>query len=52
MIIEMRSVEACPACGVMSSRVKGRPLRRIKDLRSQRPVELWWRKRAVDCGDP
>ena len=49
----MRAVEApCPACGVFSSRVKDRPLRRIKDLpASGRAVELWWRKRRLVCGE-
>jgi transposase len=49
--IELRSVEApCPACGVISARVKDRPLRRIKDLpASGQSVELWWRKRRLAC---
>jgi transposase len=49
IIIEMLSAEApCPACGVISARVKDRPLRRIKDLpASGQSVELWWRKRAL-----
>jgi transposase len=44
IIIEMRSTEApCPACGVISTRVKDRPLRRIKDLpASGQSVELCW----------
>ena len=51
IIIEMRSREApCPGCGVLSSRVKDRPLRRIKDLpASGQSVELWWRKRRLSC---
>ena len=51
IIIEMRSREApCPTCGVISSRVKDRPLRRIKDLpASGQSVELWWRKRRLAC---
>ncbi len=47
----MRSREApCPACGVITGRVKDRPLRRVKDLPAwgQR-VELWWRKRRLVC---
>jgi len=53
IIIEMRSVEApCPACGVISTRVKDRPLRRIKDLpASGQSVELWWRKRRLACSE-
>jgi transposase len=40
----------CPACGVLSSTVKDRPLRRIKDLpASGQQVELWWRKRRLLC---
>jgi len=53
IIIEMRSLEApCPACGVLTGRIKDRPLRRIKDLpASGQPVELWWRKRRFACGE-
>jgi transposase len=53
MIIEMRSVEApCPACGVVTGRVKDRPLRRIKDLpASGQRTELWWRKRRLLCAE-
>jgi transposase len=41
---------ACPGCGVISSRVKDRPLRRIKDLpASGRRVELWCRQRRLAC---
>jgi transposase len=40
----------CPACGVLSSAVKDRPLVRIKDLpASGQTVELWWRKRRLLC---
>jgi transposase len=40
----------CPACGVLSSTVKDRPCRRIKDLpTSGQQVELWWRKRRLLC---
>ena len=43
---------ACPSCGVLSSRVKDRPLCRIKDLpASGRAVELWWRKRRLVCAE-
>jgi transposase len=51
IIIEMQSVEApCPACGVITGRVKERPLRRIKDLpASGQRTELWWRKRRFAC---
>ena len=41
---------ACPECGTVSSRVKDRPLRRVKDLpASGQRVELWWRKRRLVC---
>ena len=51
IIVEMRSREAaCPACGVLSARVRDRPLCRIKDLpASGQQVELWWRKRRLVC---
>ncbi|MDX6284147.1 MAG: transposase [Kribbellaceae bacterium] len=40
----------CPACGVLSSRVKERPLVRVKDLpASGQRVQLWWRKRRLVC---
>jgi transposase len=44
---------ACPACGVLTGRVKDRPLRRIKDLPAcgQR-VELWCRQRRLACLEP
>jgi len=51
VVIEtVRRESACPDCGVLSGRVKDRPLRRIKDLpASGQPVELWWRKRRLVC---
>jgi transposase len=51
IIIEMRSREApCPACGVLSRRVRDRPLCQIKDLpASGQQVALWWRKRRLVC---
>ena len=42
----------CPACGVLSSTVKDRPMVRVKDLpASGQAVELWWRKRRLLCGE-
>jgi transposase len=42
----------CPACGVLSSAIKDRPLRRVKDLpASGQTIELWWRKRRLLCGE-
>ena len=54
IIIEMRSREApCPACGVLSGRVRERPLCRVKDLpASGQQTELWWRKRRLLCREP
>lgn len=41
---------ACPRCGVLATRVKERPLVRLKDLPAcgQR-TRLWWRKRRLVC---
>ncbi len=51
VVIETRAGEGvCPECGVLSSRVKDRPLCRVKDLpASGQRVELWWRKRRLVC---
>ena len=51
LIIEQVSREGpCPACGVLSSAVKDRPLIRVKDLPAcGQQVELWWRKRRLLC---
>src|SRR5215218_9494105 len=51
IIIEMRSAVApCPACGVLTSRVKDRPVRRVRDLpASGQQTKLWWRKRRLLC---
>ena len=54
VVIEHRAREAaCPACGVVTSRVKDRPLVRVKDLPAfGHRVELWWRKRRLACREP
>ena len=54
LIIEQTAREGpCPACGVLSSMVKDRPLTQIKDLpASGQQVELWWRKRRLRCVEP
>ena len=53
IIIEMRSREApCPACGVLSGRLRERPLYRVKDLPASGQTELWWRKRRLLCREP
>jgi transposase len=51
IVVETISREGpCPACGVLSSRVKERPLVRVKDLpASGQRVQLWWRKRRLVC---
>jgi tRNA G18 (ribose-2'-O)-methylase SpoU len=54
VVIEMVAGEAaCPACGVLTSRVKDRPFVAVKDLDAcgQR-VDLWWRKRCLVCLEP
>ena len=54
VVIEQRDREApCPACGVLTTRVKDRPLVRIKDLDAcGQVIELWWRKRRLTCPEP
>jgi transposase len=51
IIIEMRSREAaCPGCGVLSGRIRDRPLCRVRDLpASGQQTQLWWRKRRLVC---
>lgn len=51
IVIESVSREGpCPACGVVSGRVKDRPLRRIADLPAcGQQTQLWWRKRRLVC---
>ena len=53
MIIEQTAREGpCPACGVLTSAVKDRPMMRLKDLPAcGQTVELWWRKRRLVCGE-
>ena len=50
-IIEQTAREGpCPVCGVLTSAVKERSLRRLKDLPAcGQTVELWWRKRRLVC---
>src|SRR5215212_2216414 len=44
---------ACPACGVLSARVKDRPLVRLRDLpASGQRVQLWCRRRRLACREP
>ena len=53
VVVETEPGEAaCPDCGVIASRIKDRPLCRIKDLPAcgQR-VLLWWRKRRLVCSE-
>src|SRR4051794_23495841 len=51
IMIELRAVEAaCPTCGVVTARVKDRPVCRIEDLpASGQRTQLWWRKRRLTC---
>jgi transposase len=51
LIMEQAAREGpCPACGVLSSTVKDRPMVRVKDLpASGQTVKLWWRKRRLLC---
>jgi transposase len=51
VVIETAVREAgCPDCGVISTRIKERPLCRLKDLpASGQPVVLLWRKRRYAC---
>src|SRR5690606_14045062 len=50
-VIEVSAVEdACPGCGVLSSRVKDRPVIVVKDLKAcGQVVDLCWRKRRLTC---
>jgi transposase len=50
-VIEVTAREdACPGCGVLSSRIKDRPTIAVKDLKvSGQVMNLWWRKRRLAC---
>ena len=40
----------CPACGVLSGRIKDRPASRVKDLpHGMVPLQVWVRKRRFLC---
>lgn len=54
VVIETVDVQAfCPQCGQASTRIKQRPLVRVKDLPTGgRRVDLWWRKRRLVCRQP
>lgn len=54
VVIEVIDQEgACPGCGVLTSRVKERPLVRVKDLpASGQRTDLWWLKRRLVCREP
>ena len=49
VVIEVIDPEgACPECGVLTSRIKERPLVRVKDLpASGQRTDLWWLKRRL-----
>jgi transposase len=53
VIEDEQGEDGCPACGVISGRVKERPLVRVKDLpASGQRVQLWCRKRRLACLEP
>jgi transposase len=54
VVIEQTAREGpCPACGVVTSVIKDRPVMRVRDLpASGQIVELWWRKRRLVCAEP
>ena len=54
VVIEVIDPEgACPECGVLTSRIKERPLVRVKDLpASGQRADLWWLKRRLVCREP
>ena len=54
VVIEQIAREGpCPACGVVTSVIKDRPVMRVRDLpASGQIVELWWRKRRLVCAEP
>ncbi|WP_353649591.1 ISL3 family transposase [Nakamurella sp. A5-74] len=51
VLVEAVAVRGCcPGCGTVSSRVKERPLVRLKDLSHGGQVtQWWWRKRRLVC---
>src|SRR3954468_4477187 len=53
VLIEQSAREGpCPECGVLTGKVKDRPVMRLKDLPvSGQRVELWWRKRRLICSE-
>jgi transposase len=43
---------ACPDCGVLSSQVQARPVRRVRDIQcGGAPVEVHVRKRRLACSE-
>ena len=53
VLVESSAKEGgCPSCGVMSSRIKERPICRLKDLpHGPVPLRLWVRKRRFVCAE-
>ena len=51
VVVELTAREGpCPACGVLTTAVKERPLARLVDVpASGQRVQLWWRKRRLAC---
>ena len=53
LVTAEEGARACPACGVLSSRVKGPAISRPRDLpHGERGLELVWRKRRWYCREP
>ncbi len=53
VLVESVAAEGgCPACGVLSGRIKDRPTSRIKDLpHGDVPLRVWVRKRRFVCAE-
>lgn len=43
---------ACPACGVLTSRVHQRTRQRVRDVPFDGLVTVWWIKKRWRCGEP
>nr|WP_245827722.1 ISL3 family transposase [Sinomonas mesophila] len=50
--LESTAVPGCPACGVVSERVKDRGLQRLRDIPVAGAAEVLWRKRRWFCNEP
>ena len=53
LVTAEEGARACPACGVLSSRINGSAISRPRDLpHGERGLELVWRKRRWYCREP